>query len=112
MKVRNQANTVLGVPRVGPIAPGQSRDIPDAVTHNKVVAAWISKGMLVVEGGNPAPEPGHEPDQEGMTKDDMIAELGAYGVVRDKRTSKGNLEALLEEVRAERAEDSDETEAE
>lgn len=109
MKVTNHCQTVLGVPRVGPIAPGQSREIPDGIAANNIVSAWIARGMLVIEGKAPAavaPEPASNPDQPD-DKDALIAELGELGIVRDKRTSIANLRKTLEEAKAEQDKSGD-----
>lgn len=105
MRLTNTTSKTLGLPKANPVAPGATVEVEDSVVHNRIVAAWIGKGMLIVEGKAPPAQESEEDEttDNGMTKDQIIAELAEYGVTRDKRTSKANLTSLLEEVRAERA---------
>lgn len=116
MKVTNRAKTTLGLPRVGSLEPGQSTDVPDEVLHNKIVAAWVSRGMLEVHGkaSAAAKKPdGGDGESEAEEKDRLIAELAELGIKRNKRSSLDNLRATLADARAEAEESGDgESEAE
>lgn len=96
MHLRNASNATLGFPGCVVVPPGESIEVDESVALNRVVAAWINRGSVIVESGKPMQTP--EEEAKDDTKADIIAKLEAHGVVRDKRTSKASLEKLLAEV--------------
>lgn len=98
MKITNTHKTTVGLPNGIMLEPGKPtlvRDWPE-ISKNLVVQAWVRAKILKVEEAE-QPDP-IKPD--GDEKDELIAELKALGVKKDRKSSVEKLRALLEKAKA------------
>lgn len=108
MQVTNETKIVLGLPDGTSLPPGATKEVKDDLVKNRIVSAWLSKSMLTISGKQKAAskaDDGGSEKEEADDKQAMINELAELGIYRDKRTSAENLKALLDEARAEQADD-------
>lgn len=102
MKVINNAKSPIGLPGYGVIMQGEtSPEIRDdhweRFKANRVIAGWLSRGMLV-EAVELEPVRDEEPQSD--EKDELISALAEIGINRDRRSSVDRLRSELEAATA------------
>lgn len=90
--------TPIGLPSGAVIPPGASVDVPewDEIKDRKNLAFYVVTGVLVVEGG----EGGDDQGGEDAYRQQLFAELKAFGVNAGSNSKTETLAAKLAELKA------------
>ena len=99
--IKSNYNSPLGLPSGQTITPGATIAV-EKWKHNKdhaVVKAWLAAGVIEVVGGTDEDTQTEDDDAvEDARKDELISQLAALGVEKNKRFSVASLEEALKEA--------------